>query len=238
MKEIKTEAGSLSILMGKSGMGKSTISVCDMVSNIKEKKEVVYFSIEYPQSIIYNKLIDHFGLKWKDLFNINIVDGQTYVLEDVVSTIKKIQPEFVYIDYLDLLRKNTYGIDQKATYDERVKYSKMIISVLAALAKELEISIIVLSQEIESSAFEDSVNALNAMSEDVKDKNVIKMFIGRDGVFSKEINCENISHVILVDGYDLKHVSSINVQEIYKYWLLNMEMISTLVHTMTSLKNS
>jgi len=197
-------------------MGKSTISVCDMVSNIKEKKDVLYFSIEYPQSIIYNKLIDHFGLKWGDLFKINVVDAQTYLLDDVVASIRKIKPEFVYIDYLDLLRKNTYGVDQKAEYEERIKYSKMIISELATLAKELKVSIIVLSQEIESSAFEDSVNALNKMSEDVKDKNIIKMFIGRDGVFSKEINCDNISHVILVDGYDLKHVSSINVKEIYK----------------------
>lgn len=216
MKEIKTEKGFLSILMGKSGMGKSTIAVYDTLENILEKKETIYFSIEYCQSIIYNKLIEHFGVKWQDLYNFNVVDAQTYTLQDVVNTIRKIKPEVVYIDYLDLLRKNSYNVDQNANADERIKYSKLIVTELGKVAKELNISIIILSQEIESSEFEDSVNALNKMSEDVENKNVIKMFIGRDGVFSDKIACDNISHVILVDGYDLKHVSSINVQEIYK----------------------
>lgn len=217
MKEIKTEKGHLSILMGKSGMGKSTISVYDALDNIHQKKPTIYFSIEYCQSIIYNKLIEHFGVKWQDLYEFNVVDAQTYDLQDIVKLINKIKPEVVYIDYLDLLRKNTYNVDQTATPEERIKYSKLIVTELAGLAKELNISIILLSQEIESSEFEDSVEALNKMSEDVSNKNVYKMFIGRDGVFSDKIACDNISHVILVDGYDLKHVSSINVEQIYKY---------------------
>lgn len=217
MKEIKTEKGHLSILMGKSGMGKSTISVYDTLDNIREKRVTLYFSIEYCQSIVYNKLIEHFGIKWQDLYNFNVIDAQSYGLQDIVNLINKIKPEIVYIDYLDLLRKNTYNVDQNASSEERIKYSKLIVTELAALAKALNISIILLSQEIESSNFEDSVAALNKMSEDVKDKNVIKMFIGRDGVFSDQIHCESISHVILVDGYDLRHVSSINVEEIYKY---------------------
>ena len=216
MKEIKTESGYLSILMGKSGMGKSTISVYDTLYNIRDNKEVVYFSIEYCQSIVYNKLIEHFGVKWQELFNMNVVDAHSYKLDDITSLIQKMNPAIVYIDYLDLLRKNTYGIDQNATAEDRIKHSKLIVNELAALAKKLNISIILLSQEIETSAFEESVDVLNKMSEDVVDKNVIKMFIGRDGVFSDKINSDNISHVILVDGYDLKHVSSIDVQSLYK----------------------
>ena len=216
MKEIKTENGYLSILMGKSGMGKSTISVYDALHNIRDNKEIIYFSIEYCQSIVYNKLIEHFGIKWQELFNLNVVDAHAYDLKDITTLIKKINPDIVYIDYLDLLRKNTYGIDQNSSPEDRINHSKLIVNELAALAKELNISIILLSQEIESSAFEESVLALNKMSEDVQTKNVVKMFIGRDGVFSDKINCDNISHVILVDGYDLKHVSSINVQDLYK----------------------
>ena len=216
MKEIKTESGFLSILMGKSGMGKSTISVYDALHNIRDNKEIIYFSIEYCQSIVYNKLIEHFGIKWQELFNLNVVDAHTYDLKDIITLIRKAKPEIVYIDYLDLLRKNTYGIDQNASPEDRINHSKLIVNELAELADELKISIILLSQEIETSAFEESVSALNKMSEDVKAKNVIKMFIGRDGVFSDKINCDNISHVILVDGYDLKHVSSINVQDLYK----------------------
>lgn len=216
MKEIKTETGYLSILMGKSGMGKSTISVYDMLNNIKDHKNIMYFSIEYCQSIVYNKLIEHFGTKWQELFNLNVVDAQTYELNDVTSLIKRIKPDIVYIDYLDLLRKNTYGISLNADDSDKINHSKLIVNELASLAKELNISIILLSQEIESSEFEQSIAALNKMSEDVIDKNIIKMFIGRDGVFSDKINCDTISHVILVDGYDLKHVSSLNVQELYK----------------------
>ncbi len=217
MKEIKTLNGCLSILMGKSGMGKSTISVYDAVGNIRDNKSIAYFSVEYPQSIVYNKLIDHFGIKWKELFKFNCVDATSYNLDDIITAIRKIKPEIVYVDYLDLLRKNTYGIDQSATAEERIKHSKIIVTEMAKLAKELNICIVLLSQETESTAFEDSVNALNRMSEDVNDKNVIKMFIGREGVFSEKITCQDISHVILVEGYDLKHYSSINVQEIYKY---------------------
>ena len=216
MKEIKTQNGYLSILMGKSGMGKSTISVYDTLNNIRDNKEIVYFSIEYCQSIVYNKLIEHFGVKWKELFNLNVVDAHSYKLDDITTLIQKIKPAIVYIDYLDLLRKNTYDVDQNATAQDRIKHSKLIVNELAALAKKLDISIILLSQEIETSAFEDSVGVLNIMSEDVQDKNVIKMFIGRDGVFSDKISSDNISHVILVDGYDLKHVSSIDVQSLYK----------------------
>ena len=215
MKEIKSENGYLSILMGKSGMGKSTISVYDAVNSIHEGKDVVYFSFEYCQSIVYNKLIQHFKVRWQELFRFNVVDAQLLDMNDVVSIIRKIKPDIIYIDYLDLLRKNTYGVDQNANLEERIKYSKMIVTEFASLAEELNISIILLSQEIETSAFEDSVSALNRMSEDVSNKNVIKMFIGRDGVFSDKINCEDISHVILVDGYGLKHVSSINVLELY-----------------------
>lgn len=216
MKDIKTEKGYLSILMGKSGMGKSTISVYDMLNNIRDNKNIMYLSIEYCQSIVYNKLIEHFGTKWQELYNLNVVDGQAYNLDDVTSLIRKAKPDIVYIDYLDLLRKNTYDISSITTDNDRINHSKLIVNELASLAKELDISIILLSQEIETSEFEQSVAILNKMSEDVEDKNVIKMFIGRDGVFSDKINCDTISHVILVDGYDLKHVSSINVQELYK----------------------
>ena len=36
---------------------------------------VLFFEYEYCQSIIYNKLVSHFGLKWPDLFKLNLVDA-------------------------------------------------------------------------------------------------------------------------------------------------------------------
>ena len=62
MEIIKTEKGYLTILAGKTDMGKSTITVYDASEFLKSGQSVVFFSYEYCQSIIYNKLISHFGM--------------------------------------------------------------------------------------------------------------------------------------------------------------------------------
>ena len=75
MEIIKSEKGKLTILTGKTDMGKSTITVYDASENLKIGKNVIFFSYEYCQSIIYNKLISHFKLSWAQLFNLDIVDA-------------------------------------------------------------------------------------------------------------------------------------------------------------------
>ena len=216
MEIIKTEKGYLTILTGKTDMGKSTITVYECSENLKIGKKVIFFSYEYCQSIIYNKLISHFKVGWSSLFNLNIVDAMGLSLKELISMVhsKKDNIDAVYIDYLDLLKGCTF---EKAENEiEDLKQIQIIVKELADLAKELDIPVILLSQVGSSSDFEETVARLNAFTETIEDKNVIKMFIGKGNIIDARINYDDIAHIILVDGYDLKHYSSINIQEIYK----------------------
>jgi len=215
MEIIKVEKGYLTILTGKSDMGKSTITVFDCGENLRVGKKVVFFSFEYCQSIIYNKLISHFKLGWPQLFNLDIVDAANLSLENVldISRAKKGNVDAIYIDYLDLLKNATYP---KAKDDsDDLKQIQEICRVLAALAKELDVPIVLLSQVGSSTDFEKMVARLNAFTETVENKNAIKMFIGKGNVIDSRIDYTDIVHIILVDGYDLRYFSSINIKEIY-----------------------
>lgn len=218
MELIKTQKEFLTILTGKTDMGKSTITVYDCSEQIKAGKSVLFFSYEYCQCIIYNKLITHFGLKWQDLFKLNVIDAAGLTLQNVIETIKakKEQVDVVYIDYLDLLRNATYpGSDDEINMLNQIQ---TINRELAKLAKELGIAIVLLSQVGSESTFEQTVDRLNAFTNKISDKsnNVIKMFIGKGNVIDSRINYDDVVHIILVEGYNLKHFSSINIKEVYK----------------------
>ncbi|MCR5348182.1 MAG: hypothetical protein K6E59_01055 [Bacilli bacterium] len=216
MEIIKSEKGRLTILTGKTDMGKSTITVYDASEYLKIAQSVIFFSYEYAQSIIYNKLISHFGVNWSALYRLNIVDASGIGLSMLIDMIraKKGSVDVVYIDYLDLLKQATYGPDvDEAT---SLKQIQSIVADLASLAQELNIAIVLLSQVGSSSDFEKSIDRLNSFEEKAKGKNVIKMFIGKGNVIDARIQYDDIVHVILVDGYDLRHFSSVNINEIYK----------------------
>ncbi|MCQ2798006.1 MAG: DnaB helicase C-terminal domain-containing protein [Bacilli bacterium] len=213
MEIIKLEKGRLSVLLGKSGLGKSTISVYNAAGELREGKGVLYFSYEYCQSIIYNKLHSHFGVKWTELFKINVVDCAGVALDELCHIVKMRanQVDSVYIDYLDLLRSATYG------EAKNVEDITGIVATLAKLAKECNVAIILLAQADANCEVQDMVNGLNNLVSTCEDPNkVIKMFIGRDKLFHSIIHCEDISHVIWVDGSNLEHFSSINIKETYK----------------------
>ena len=213
MEIIKTEKGHLTILTGKTDMGKSTITVYECGEGLKVGQRVMFFSYEYCQSIIYNKLISHFKVGWSQLFNLNIVDASGISLPALMDMIraKKGSIDVVYIDYLDLLKEATFP--KAANEAEELKRIQEICDSLAGLARELDIPIVLLSQVGSSSDFEKTVERLNAFS--AKAKNVIKMFIGKGNIIDPRIDYNDVVHVILIDGYDLKHFSSINIKEIY-----------------------
>lgn len=215
MEIIKVEKGCLTILTGKSDMGKSTITVFECGENLKLANKVMFFSYEYCQSIIYNKLISHFKLSWSQLMNLNIVDASHIDLHTLVATVreKKGSVDVIYIDYLDLLKQATYP--KAETEEEDLKQIQEICKVLASLARELNIPIILLSQVGASSDFEKAVEKLNAFTETVDTSNTIKMFIGKGNIIDSRIDYIDIVHVILVDEYNLKHFSSINIKTIY-----------------------
>lgn len=215
MEIIKVEKGCLTILTGKTDMGKSTITVYECGENLRAGEKVVFFSYEYCQSVIYNKLISHFRVGWSQLLNLNIVDAANLNLQTLVSYVraKKGSVDVVYIDYLDLLKKTSYS--KAKDESENLKQIQEICSVLADLARELNIPIILLSQVGASSDFEKTVERLNAFTEKIENKNVIKMFIGKSNVIDARIDFNDIVHIILVDGYNLKHYSSLNIKEVY-----------------------
>ena len=217
MEIIKSQKGFLTILTGKTDMGKSTITVYDCSEQLRRGNNVIFFEYEYCQSIIYNKLVSHFGLKWQDLFKLNLVDASGLSLESLVDYIKakKENLDVVYIDYLDLLRNATYPGTDKGD-DKELEHVQHIIKELSALALELNIEIIVLSQTGSASTIEETVGQLNDFAAKAKAENIIKMFIAKGNVIDAKIAIDDISHVILVDGYDLRHFSTVNFKEIYK----------------------
>lgn len=215
MEIIKLEKGYLTILTGKTDMGKSTITVFECGENLRAGQRVVFFSWEYCQSIIYNKLISHFKLGWAQLMNLNIVDAANLDLEALIKIMreKKGTVDVLYVDYLDLVKQCSF----KTAKDEEEDLAQIqeICRVLAALAKELDIPVVLLSQVGSSSDFEKAVERLNAFTSKVDTHNTIKMFIGKGNIIDSRIDYTDIVHVILVDGYNLKHYSSINIKEIY-----------------------
>lgn len=216
MEIIKTDPGYLTILTGKTDMGKSTITVYDASECLKKGQNVTFFSYEYCQSIIYNKLISHFGMSWSTLFRLNVVDAMGMDVRSLCSYVraKKAACDVVYIDYLDLLQQSSFPTPEND--EEHLKEVRTIVNELSALALELNISIVLLSQTGASTDFEKTVSQLNAFAETAPGKNVTKMFIGKGNIIDPRINYDDIVHIILVDGYDLRHFSSLNIKEIYK----------------------
>lgn len=217
MEIIKSQRGFLTILTGKTDMGKSTITVYDSAEQLRKGNNVIFFEYEYCQSIIYNKLISHFGLKWQDLFHLNLVDASNLSLQMIIEIIKekKDNIDTVYIDYLDLLRNATYPGTDKGD-DKEMDHIQAIVKELSNLAAELNIEIVLLSQTGSSSSLEETVEQLTAFGAKAKADNIIKMFIAKGNVINTKIDISDISHIILVEGNDLKHFSTINFKEIYK----------------------
>ncbi len=218
MEIMKTQPGFLTILTGKTDMGKSTITVYDYSELLKVGKRVIFFSYEYCQSIIYNKLISHFKTNWSQLFNLNIIDANGLNLQSLVNIVrnKKGNVDAVYIDYLDLLKNSTWPIKEGEADPQELEHVQEIVRELAELAREMDIPIVLLSQTGSSTNFEKSVERLNAFCEKVPEGNVIKMFIGKGTFIDERIDISDIVHLILVDGYNLKYYSSINIKEIYQ----------------------
>ena len=215
MEIIKAERGYLTILTGKTNLGKSTITIYECGENLRAGQKVIFFSYEYCQSIIYNKLISHFKLGWSQLLNLNIVDASSISLDSLVEFVKakKGNVDALYIDYLDLLKKASFP--KAKNEQEDLQQIQQICYVLSNLARELDIPVVLLSQVGSSSNFEKAVERLNAFTETIDSKNIIKMFMGKGNIIDSRIDYNDIVHVILVDGYNLKHFSSINIKEIY-----------------------
>lgn len=209
---IKTQPGYLTILAGKTDMGKSTIALYDCSQRLLEGKHILFFSYEYFQSIIFNKMTAHFNMSWSDLFNINVIDSTNLSFDTLkkIITEKAENIDVIYIDYLDLMRKATYKNEE---LDDKAHIHDMCRE-LAIIAKKTNTEIVLLSQVGASTEFEKTIERLNIFTEGMD--NTYKMFIGKGNVIDSRIEFDDISHLILVNGNNLKHFSSINTKEVYK----------------------
>lgn len=214
MEIIKSQKGFLTILLGKPDMGKSTLSIYDCAEHLRDNEKALYFTYEYCQSIVFNKLISHFHLKWQELYKLKVLDSNGVPLELLCEyvTFKRPDLDIVYVDYLDLVAAATYDADS-----DKEANIQAIVAKLADLAKQLNIAIILLSQVGAETSIEKTVEHLNNLTAFIeKPCNVIKMFIAKGNFVETTIDYGETSQIILVDKENnLKHFSSVNIKLLY-----------------------
>ena len=86
------------LIAGKPGVGKTRFIVNE-VKNASYEHKVLYISCENSRAKLYEK----YKLNTSD----NLIISDSFELEYIISKIKDINPEYVYIDYLELIRGET-----------------------------------------------------------------------------------------------------------------------------------
>ncbi len=85
----------ISLLVGKPGVGKTRF-VVNEVKNASYEHKVLYISCENSRARLYEK----YNLNTSD----NLVISDSFELEYIIDKIKKVNPEYVYIDYFELVK--------------------------------------------------------------------------------------------------------------------------------------
>ena len=125
--------------------------------------------------------------------------------------------DVVYIDYLDLLAKTTDHEYATYTIAQKMELKQRILDDLAQLAYELQIEIIVLTRIHATLDLNMTIEYINQITGGIHSPSpTIKMFIGKDETLNPIIKGSDMSHVIIVDGNQLTHFSSINLKQAYK----------------------
>lgn len=116
----------ISLLAGKPGVGKTRF-VVNEVKNASYEHKVLYISCENSRAKLYEK----YNLNTSD----NLVISDSFELEYIINKIKDVKPEYVYIDYLELVK----GED--------------ILKSLRKLCDEIEIAVLVVSMTASKSDY-------------------------------------------------------------------------------------
>ena len=114
------------LIAGKPGVGKTRF-VVNEVKNASYEHKVLYISCENSRAKLYEK----YNLNTSD----NLVISDSFELEYIVNKIKDVKPEYVYIDYLELVK----GED--------------ILKALRKLCDEIEIAVLVVSMTASKSDY-------------------------------------------------------------------------------------
>lgn len=204
--------GELVILAARPGMGKTTLALNFMINAINQDKRVLMFSLEMTTLELGFKLISTItGLdndrvkrgkltedEWKDIHSKTsfLINSNKLLVDDDGNTdlfgLKSISKRFnhkskvdmIIVDYLQLLN----GSDKSNKQQNREQQISYLSRSLKALAKELDIPIICLSQL--SRAVESRGNKRPMLS-DLRESGAIEqdanqvMFIYRDGYYNK-----------------------------------------------------
>ena len=108
----------INLIAGKPGVGKTRFIVNE-VKNASYEHKVLYISCENSRAKLYEK----YNLNTSE----NLVISDSFELEYILNKIKDVKPEYVYIDYLELVK----GED--------------VIKELRNLCNELDLAILVVS---------------------------------------------------------------------------------------------
>jgi replicative DNA helicase len=215
--------GELIIIAARPGMGKTTLALNMMLNAIKQDKRVLMFSLEMTTLELGFKLISTItGLdndrvkrgkltnsEWKDIHKETafVINSDKLLVDDDGNTdlfgLKSISKRFnhkskidmIIVDYLQLLN----GSDSSNKQQNREQQISYLSRSLKALAKELNIPIICLSQL--SRAVESRGNKRPMLS-DLRESGAIEqdanqvLFIFRDGYYNK-IDTSGDTEIIL-----------------------------------------
>lgn len=85
----------INLIAGKPGVGKTRFIVNE-VKNASYEHKVLYISCENSRAKLYEK----YNLNTSE----NLVISDSFELEYIINKIKDVKPEYVYIDYLELVK--------------------------------------------------------------------------------------------------------------------------------------
>jgi replicative DNA helicase len=203
--------GELIVIAARPGMGKTTLALNFMLEAVKQDKRVLMYSVEMTATELGLKLVSNLSgipgdrihrgkltdTEYKGVHNVTsdiinsgllYIDAETSGLFSIKSIAKKLNHlsklDMIIIDYMQLLS----GGDSNNKQQNREQQISFISRNLKALAKELDIPIICLSQL--SRAVESRGNKRPMLS-DLRESGAIEqdankvIFIYRDGYYSK-----------------------------------------------------
>ena len=139
------------LIAGKPGVGKTRF-VVNEVKNASYEHKVLYISCENSRAKLYEK----YNLNTSD----NLIISDSFELQFIVNKIKDVKPDYVYIDYLELVK------------------GEALFSELRKLCDELDIAVMVLSTAPSKSDYseykEDKFNEVNHLMI-MNDESIISM---------------------------------------------------------------
>lgn len=97
------------LIAGKPGVGKTRF-VVNEVKNASYEHKVLYISCENSRAKLYEK----YNLNTSD----NLIISDSFELQFIVNKIKDVKPDYVYIDYLELVKGESLFIELRKLCDE------------------------------------------------------------------------------------------------------------------------